>query len=38
MSGVGAHVMEMQGRAREDLAFLAATEPAWVQGTGFPSV
>jgi tetratricopeptide (TPR) repeat protein len=24
-----AHVMEMQGRAREGLAFLAATEPAW---------
>jgi hypothetical protein len=30
-----AHVMEMQGRAREGLAFLAATEPAWVEGTGF---
>jgi tetratricopeptide (TPR) repeat protein len=29
------HVMEMQGRAREGLAFLAATEPAWVEGTGF---
>ena len=27
--------MEMQGRAREGLAFLAATEPAWVEGTGF---
>ena len=32
---VVAHVMEMQGRAREGLAFLAATEPAWVEGTGF---
>jgi hypothetical protein len=30
-----AHVMEMQGRAREGLAFLAATESAWVEGTGF---
>src|SRR5262249_25576172 len=30
-----AHVMEMQGRAREGLAFLAATEPAWIEGTGF---
>jgi len=29
------HVMEMQGRAREGLAFLAATEPVWVEGTGF---
>jgi hypothetical protein len=29
------HVMEMQGRAREDLAFLAATQSAWVKGTGF---
>ena len=29
-----AHVMEMQGRAREGLAFLAATESAWVEGTG----
>ena len=29
------HVMEMQGRAREGLAFLAATESAWVEGTGF---
>lgn len=28
-----AHVMEMQGRAHEGLAFLAATEPAWVEGT-----
>ena len=27
--------MEMQGRAREGLAFLAATESAWVEGTGF---
>jgi tetratricopeptide (TPR) repeat protein len=32
---VVAHVMEMQGRAREGLEFLAATEPAWVEGTGF---
>src|SRR5215831_14714394 len=30
-----AHVMEMQGRAREGLAFLAATESAWIEGTGF---
>jgi tetratricopeptide (TPR) repeat protein len=30
-----AHVMEMQGRAHEGLAFLAATEPAWVEGTAF---
>jgi tetratricopeptide (TPR) repeat protein len=30
-----AHVMEMQGRAREGLAFLAATQSAWVEGTGF---
>jgi hypothetical protein len=29
------HVMEMQGRTREGLAFLAATEPAWREGTGF---
>jgi hypothetical protein len=29
------HVMEMQSRAREGLAFLAATEPAWIEGTGF---
>ena len=29
------HVMEMQGRAREGLAFLAATESAWIEGTGF---
>jgi hypothetical protein len=29
------HVMEMQGRAREGLEFLAATEPAWIEGTGF---
>ena len=29
------HVMEMQGRAREGLAFLAQTETAWVEGTGF---
>jgi tetratricopeptide (TPR) repeat protein len=32
---VVAHVMEMRGRAREGLAFLAATEAAWVEGTGF---
>jgi len=30
-----AHVMEMQGRGREGLEFLAATDPAWIQGTGF---
>jgi hypothetical protein len=30
-----AHVMEMKGRAREGLAFLAATESAWIEGTGF---
>jgi tetratricopeptide (TPR) repeat protein len=30
-----AHVMEMQGRAREGLAFLAATESAWAEGTAF---
>jgi tetratricopeptide (TPR) repeat protein len=30
-----AHVMEMRGRAREGLAFLAATEPGWLEGTGF---
>jgi len=29
------HVMEMQGRFREGLSFLAATEPAWIEGTGF---
>ncbi len=32
---VVAHVLEMQGRAREGLAFLADTEPAWVEGTGY---
>jgi hypothetical protein len=32
---VVAHVLEMQGRAREGLEFLAATEPAWRDGTGF---
>lgn len=32
---VVAHVMEMQGRGHEGLAFLAATEPAWIEGTGF---
>jgi hypothetical protein len=30
-----AHVMEMQGRAREGLAFLAATEEAWAHDTAF---
>ena len=30
-----AHVLEMQGRAREGLAFLAETESAWLEGTGF---
>jgi hypothetical protein len=30
-----AHVMEMQGCVREGLAFLAATEAFWVEGTGF---
>src|SRR5262249_39817802 len=30
-----AHVLEMQGRCREGLALLAATEPAWIEGTGF---
>jgi len=29
-----AHVMEMQGRVREGLAFLDATESAWIDGTG----
>src|SRR5262249_148885 len=29
------HVLEMRGRAREGLAFLAATESAWAEGTGF---
>jgi hypothetical protein len=29
-----AHVMEMQGRVREGLEFLAATESAWVDTTG----
>jgi hypothetical protein len=28
------HVMEMQGRVKEGLAFLAAVESAWVEGTG----
>jgi tetratricopeptide (TPR) repeat protein len=31
---VVAHVMEMQGRARDGLAFLAAVESAWAEGTG----
>jgi hypothetical protein len=30
-----AHVMEMQGRAREGLEFLAATESGWMDTTGF---
>ena len=29
-----AHVMEMQGRTREGLTFLAETERAWIHGTG----
>ncbi len=29
------HVLEMQGRAREGLAFLAANEPSWRDGNGF---
>jgi tetratricopeptide (TPR) repeat protein len=32
---VVAHVLEMQGRAREGLAFLAATESAWAEGNSF---
>ena len=31
---VVAHVMEMQGRVHDGLAFLAATESAWSEGTG----
>src|SRR5690242_9622975 len=30
-----AHVMEMQGRAREGIAFLDATESQWISGNGF---
>ena len=30
-----AHVMEMQGRAREGIAFLDATESQWIRGNGF---
>jgi tetratricopeptide (TPR) repeat protein len=30
-----AHVLEMQGRAEEGLAFLAASEGSWAHGTGF---
>jgi hypothetical protein len=30
-----AHVMEMEGRAREGLSFLDKTEEAWIEGTGF---
>jgi hypothetical protein len=29
------HVMEMQGRARDGIAWLAATESSWAEGTGF---
>ncbi|MBL8551069.1 MAG: hypothetical protein JNJ73_13870 [Hyphomonadaceae bacterium] len=32
---VVAHVLEMQGRAREGLAFLAETEAAWPEAHGF---
>jgi tetratricopeptide (TPR) repeat protein len=32
---VVAHVLEMQGRAREGLAFLATTESAWAEGNAF---
>jgi hypothetical protein len=32
---VVAHVMEMEGRAREGLAFLDQTEAAWARGTGY---
>jgi tetratricopeptide (TPR) repeat protein len=31
---VVAHVMEMQGRVHDGLAFLAEVEPAWGEGTG----
>ena len=30
-----AHVMEMQGRAREGVAFLDASESHWIRGNGF---
>ncbi len=30
-----AHVLEMEGRTREGLTFLAATKAAWGEGTGF---
>jgi len=30
-----AHVMEMRGRARDGLAFLARTAPAWGEGSGY---
>jgi hypothetical protein len=29
------HVLEMQGRTREGVAFLESTEPIWREGTGF---
>jgi hypothetical protein len=32
---VVAHVMEMQGRARDGIAWLAATESSWSEATGF---
>jgi len=32
---VVAHVMEMEGRAREGLGFLDQTEEAWIKDTGF---
>ena len=32
---VMAHVLEMEGRAREGLAFLDRTEAAWAHGTGY---
>jgi hypothetical protein len=32
---VVAHVLEMEGRTREGLAFLNKTEAAWMEGTGY---
>jgi hypothetical protein len=32
---VVAHVLEMEGRAREGLAFLNGTEASWAKGTGY---